>query len=69
MNAAAKISARRTRRSRWTDILNVGGFDLDRALEVDPKFLEPEYPFEWGGIYELKRGASSWSSRKARTRP
>lgn len=31
-------------------------FDLDRALEVDPKFLEPEYPFEWSGLYDLEPG-------------
>ena len=37
-------------------ILDVGGFNLDRALEMDPKFLEPEYPFEWAGVYRLDRG-------------
>jgi G3E family GTPase len=37
-------------------ILNVGGFSLDRALEVDPKFMEPEYPFVWGGVYPLAAG-------------
>jgi G3E family GTPase len=37
-------------------ILNVGGFSLDRALEVDPKFMEPEYPFVWGGVYRLDAG-------------
>jgi hypothetical protein len=25
-------------------------------LEVDPKFLEPEYPFEWSGMYDLAPG-------------
>jgi hypothetical protein len=34
----------------------VGGFNLDRAMEVDPLFLEPEYPFEWGGLYHLPVG-------------
>ena len=37
-------------------VLSLGGFNLDRALEVDPKFLEPEYPFEWGGVYRLGAG-------------
>lgn len=37
-------------------VLNVGGFDLNRALEVDPQFLEPEYPFEWAGVYTLDAG-------------
>jgi G3E family GTPase len=25
-------------------------------MSIDPKFLEPEYPFEWGGIFELPAG-------------
>ena len=29
---------------------------LERATEVDPKFLEPEYPFEWAGAYPLPAG-------------
>lgn len=37
-------------------VLNVGGFDLNRALEMQPAFLEPEYPFEWGGLYQLPEG-------------
>ena len=51
-------------------ILNVGGFNLDRALEVDPKFLEPEYPFEWGGVYQLEAGRlRARPAATARTRP
>ncbi|MDE2750380.1 MAG: GTP-binding protein [Chloroflexota bacterium] len=34
--------------------------NLDRALEIDPKFMEPEYPFEWSGIYDLKTGDYQW---------
>ncbi|MES1168172.1 MAG: GTP-binding protein, partial [Oleiharenicola lentus] len=37
-------------------VLNVGGFNLDRAVEVDPQFLEMEYPFEWAGAYDLPAG-------------
>ena len=37
-------------------VLNVGAFDLQRALTVDGSFLEPEYPFEWGGVYQLTPG-------------
>jgi G3E family GTPase len=56
MNAAAKI-IRATNASVDMDaVLNVGGFNLNRALDVDPKFLEPEYPFEWGGIFHLTAG-------------
>ncbi len=56
MNSAARIYRTRDAVVDMDHILNVGGFNLDRALEVDPKFLEPEYPFEWGGIYELAEG-------------
>lgn len=37
-------------------VLDVGGFNLENAMSVDAKFLEPEYPFEWGGIFELPAG-------------
>jgi len=56
MNAAAKIYRTRNSVIDMDRILNVGGFDLDRALLTDPKFLEPEYPFEWGGVFELAAG-------------
>ncbi len=56
MNAAAKIYRTRDAAVEMDKVLNLGGFDLDRALEVDPKFLEPEYPFEWSGLFELAVG-------------
>lgn len=56
MNAAARIFRTRDAAIEMDRILNLGGFDLDRALEVDPKFLEPEYPFEWSGAYEFSSG-------------
>ena len=37
-------------------VLDVGGFNLNRAVELEPKFLEPEYPFEWAGAYPLPAG-------------
>jgi G3E family GTPase len=37
-------------------VLGIGGFDLTRALEYKPTFLEPEYPFEWAGRFELAAG-------------
>lgn len=53
MNAMAKIH-RATRADVPIDsVLDVGGFDLDRAMEVKPTFLEPEYPFEWYGVYDV----------------
>jgi G3E family GTPase len=40
-------------------VLGIGGFDLARALEYKPTFLEPEYPFEWAGAFELAAGTYS----------
>ncbi len=60
MNAAAKVYRTQDSLVEMDKILNVGGFDLARALEVDPKFLEPEYPFEWGGVYDLTPGLYEW---------
>jgi G3E family GTPase len=56
INGAAKIYRTQNSVIEMDRILNVGGFDLGRAMEVDPQFLEPEYPFEWGGVYSLQPG-------------
>ena len=37
-------------------VLNLGAFNLDEVLERRPTFLEPEYPFEWTGVYSLEPG-------------
>jgi len=56
MNPTAKIVRTTNSVVGMDQILNVGGFSLDRALDVDPAFLEPEYPFVWGGVYPLAAG-------------
>ncbi len=56
INSAATIYRTKDALVEMDTILNVGGFNLDRAMEVDPQFLEPEYPFEWGGIYQFAAG-------------
>jgi len=40
-------------------VLDLGGFDLKRALVREPSFLSPEFPFEWGGLFELLQGHST----------
>ena len=37
-------------------VLNLSAFDLDQILKRRPTFLEPEYPFEWSGVYEIESG-------------
>jgi len=56
INAVAKIHRSKNCDVPLNQVLDVGGFNLSRATELDPKFLEPEYPFEWAGAYALTAG-------------
>ena len=56
MNPTAKVHRTTNSIVDMDKILDVGGFSLDRALEIEPKFMEPEYPFVWGGVYQLAAG-------------
>lgn len=56
MNAAAKVHRTQNSAIDLKHVLDVGGFNLSRATELDPEFLEPEYPFEWAGAYPLPAG-------------
>ncbi len=58
MNAMARIKRVQMADTPMEQVLDVGGFDLNRALELKPSFLEPEYPFEWGGVLRLDRSAT-----------
>jgi G3E family GTPase len=59
MNAMARIERAVHAAVPIADVLDVGGFDLDRALETKPTFLEPEVPFEWVGTFDLSEGMYS----------
>jgi len=56
MNAAAKIHRTQNAAIDLKHVLNVGGFNLSRATDLDPQFMEPSYPFEWAGVYALPKG-------------
>ena len=56
INAVAKIHRTQNAGIALDKVIDVGGFNLSRATELDPKFLEPEYPFEWAGAYPLPAG-------------
>jgi G3E family GTPase len=57
INRTAKVFRTQSAQLPIDKVLNVGAFDLERALAVDRTFLEPEYPFEWGGVFALDGGA------------
>ncbi len=56
INAVAKIHRTQNCDVNLDRVLDVGGFNLSRATELDPQFMEPEYPFEWAGAYALPAG-------------
>ncbi|MBM4378531.1 MAG: GTP-binding protein, partial [Deltaproteobacteria bacterium] len=53
INAVASVHRAVNSAVQLAAVLDVGGFDLSRALDRRPTFLEPEYPFEWAGRYQL----------------
>jgi G3E family GTPase len=57
MNALARVVRTTNAALPIADVIDVGGFDLERAVAQKPAFLEPEYPFEWAGTFELQEGA------------
>lgn len=56
INRTAKVFRTEAAKLPIERVLDVGAFDLDRALAVDKGFLEPEYQFEWAGVYEFAAG-------------
>jgi G3E family GTPase len=60
INSVAKVYRTKNCEIPLERVLNVGGFNLGRASELDPKFLEPEYPFEWAGAYALPAGTHAF---------
>ena len=56
MNQMARVVRSEQANVSLDTVLNLNAFDLDQALERRPTFLEPEYPFEWTGVYSLDIG-------------
>ena len=56
MNRMAQVVRSERANVSVDTVLNLDAFDLDQALERRPTFLEPEYPFEWTGVYSLDVG-------------
>ena len=56
MNRMAKVVRTEQADVPVESVLNLTAFDLEQMLERRPTFLEPEYPFEWTGVYSLEPG-------------
>ena len=38
------------------ELLDIGGFNVERAVDIKPNFLEPDYPFDAGSVWQLPAG-------------
>ena len=56
MNSRARVHRTQNAAVDMDKVLHVGGFSLDRALQIDPKFMEIERPYEWAGVYSRLPG-------------
>jgi G3E family GTPase len=56
INGTARIVRTERARLPLEAVLNVGAFDLERALRLDERFLEAPRPYEWAGMYLLAAG-------------
>ena len=56
MNRMARVIRSERADVSVDSVLNLGAFDIEQVLGRRPTFLEPEYPFEWTGVYSLDVG-------------
>jgi G3E family GTPase len=61
INGTAQVLRTRNAEAPLDRVLDVGAFDLERALAQDADFLRPALPFEWAGLYAL--GAEQYALR------
>ena len=57
INGSARVVRTRNAQLPLSEVLDLGAFDLERALAVDGDFLQAQRPFEWAGSYHLAAGA------------
>jgi G3E family GTPase len=56
MNPIAKLFKTSNAQVPIDQVLRLGAFDLDRALDIEPDFLGKKQPFAWSGKYQLSAG-------------
>ena len=56
INGTARIVRTQRAELPLAQVLDLGAFDLERALAVDSAFLQPQQLFEWAGSYALAAG-------------
>jgi G3E family GTPase len=58
INGTARIVQTQAAELPLTEVLDLGAFDLERALARNDAFLEPPRAFEWAGLYQLSAADS-----------
>jgi len=53
INGTARVVQTRAAELPLSQVLDLGAFDLERALARDSAFLEAPRPFEWAGLYQV----------------
>jgi G3E family GTPase len=56
INATARVIRTQRAELPLDQVLGLGAFDLDRALQLNERFMEPPQPFEWAGAFDLPAG-------------
>lgn len=56
MNTMAELYDATMADAPIAELLDIGGFNVERAVEMKPSFLDPEYPFAWAGAWTLPAG-------------
>ena len=56
INGTARLVRTRNAELPLAQVLDLGAFDLERALAIDAEFLQTQRPFEWAGTYPLPAG-------------
>jgi len=59
MNSMAGIYEATMGDAPIADLLDIGGFNVQRAVDIKPTFLKPEYPFEKASLWRLPVGGYS----------
>ena len=57
INATARVVRTHKAQLPLEQVLDLGAFDLERALAVDSEFLQPQRLYEWAGCYQLAHGS------------
>ena len=60
LNAVASVHRTQNSTIDMDKVLNQGGFKVEKALALNPDFLDPDHSFDWIGLYHFAAGNHQW---------